>query len=250
MGRLLRAHPGAVSHVRGTAAGIPQHLRGQPQIILDTTFTGADLDISAAGTHTIEGVSWVTDGAFTSAIAGSDGLVLDWQTNNTTVNMSTDLGTGISSNDELCVWLAFEPLVMGTGTSIGVSLQQADGATLTEHDVRVALKHTPRFQAVRRGASSSTVHYFGDNPWGGGGMPAAASIMMWASGYGLQARCSTSLVMPAHRGLVAVGNAETQMRTRASGASAGDFPTRRYLNVFLYDTQMKARIKALRVWRL
>ena len=247
-----RNHPGVISHHRGV---VPQVLRGEPRIILDTGFTGGDTDISTDGTHVIEGITWTTassSGALTSGVAGSDGLVLDWQQNNQTFTMTTDLqaSAGVASDRHsvICAFLSFEPIVMGNGCVAGLSLQQASGGFTTEHDLRLALKNTPRWQCTRRTSSGSTIHYFGDNPIGGS-LPSEASCMLWSTGFSARVSGYQSLALPENRAHAASDNATGELRTKTAAiTAAGTWPIRRYFSVYLWDTQTKVRLKHCRIW--
>ena len=74
MPRILRKYPGYVADIRGTSAGVPQHLRGKPRLLVDSNLSGASVDVSSTGNHTYGGRVWETlDSGATEITAGADG---------------------------------------------------------------------------------------------------------------------------------------------------------------------------------
>ena len=245
---------GLLSNRPGWPSGVPRTMRGEPQIILDTNFIG-NVDLSPYASHTIDGRVWTTSassGTPTTVELQADGLAIDWQVNNQTWEMVTDLGADLDRNAQLCVFLAFDPSAsLGNGCNIGVRLMQSTSFT-TEHDVAAALRGTSggcRWQTSRRTASGTTLHYVGNNPIGS--VPSAASLMVVVGGFGMKFLGNQSTSVPAFRNLTSSDSADGWVSTRSAGVTAaGVSPLRRYLSLYVYDTTTTVKVQHLRVWRL
>ena len=182
MSRLQRHLPGPVSHVRGTAAGIPQHMRGKGRILLDTALTGSDVDCSAVGAHSIPGTTINTiDSGANELIATADGLVIDAAQDYARVWIPI---ASYPAGALLCVSVQIEPMVISHQYGlIEVQLAQATGSTDTQRDQRCSLRASTasnvRMFVGARGSSSFSMSYKGDNPaFGTGSLPSRLQLEM------------------------------------------------------------------------
>ena len=219
---------GPVSLQKGSSPGIPQHLRGQPRIVIDTLCVDADIDMDSAATHVIDGVSWtVTTDTATSAVAGSGGIRV--VTSNSTLWVMTTEIPHYTADDLLCVTVEFSLTTMGTnGQSIQVRLgQAADGTSSTTEDVTFTFRKTSssawRFRPGYYGSSSYSMSYVGDNPFSSS-LPSRIVMQIIGHGNTWKAKFGTAAGRPRHNGLVAENNATARICSRSAGTVAGATP--------------------------
>lgn len=226
---------GPISHRPGTSAGIPQHLRGKPRRLIDTTMTGGDLDISAAGDYVIEGNTWTTTNAVATTLIAEASGVRAVSNHATGQRLLIEIPE-VSAGSLICATVEWEVVTMAsTAQSVWVKLKQAAGTTDTQYDVLVACyRHSAsswRPKHGYRGSSSHVTGYTGDNPWASS-QPSTVVMSVWGSGYSWGVAMSSASLTgrPPFRGLPATNNAAGSLRSRSNGQSSGDIlPHMRYL---------------------
>ena len=226
---------GLLSHRPGWPSGVPQSLRGRPATLIDTTMTGADLDISSAGDYVIEGNTWTTTNAVASTLIAEASGVRAVSNHATGQRLLIEIPE-VSAGSLICATVEWEVVTMAsTAQSVWVKLKQAAGTTDTQYDVLVACyRHSASSWRPKhgfRGASSHVTAYTGDNPWASS-QPSTVVMSVWGSGYswGVSMSSSSLTDRPPFRGMPATNNATGSLRSRANGQSSGDtLPNMRYL---------------------
>lgn len=243
---------GLLSHRPGWPSGVPQSLRGRPTTLIDTTMTGANLDISSAGSYVIEGNTWTTTNAVASTFIAESSGVRAVSNNAVGQRLLIEIPK-VSAGSLICATVEWEIVTMNSSAqSVWVKLKQADALTDTAYDTLMACyRHTSsswRPKHGYRGSSSHTTAYTGDNPWVSS-QPSTVTMQIYGSGYSWNCAMSTVSTLttrPAFRGLVATSNAAGSLRTRPGGQTGGDTgPYMRYLTLGWNSNgnSLEARVK-------
>ena len=254
----MHRYPGAISHMRGTGVGIPQHLRGEPQLLIDTGFRGADVDCGSAGSYTIDGVTLVNiDGGGTEVTATPSGLVI--HATQDYLRCYIELPR-ISAQSAFGIAMLVEPISASHQYGLfETQLCQASGSTDSQHDLRLSIRKTTsvnwRMFLGYRGSSSFTMQYKGDNPaFNDSGLPSRLQFQYYGHARTSQMMIGTGTDVPTYQSVSANANMAALVQS-GSGITVGStLPYYRYLRFGCRGHNAagttKVRIRSLRVWAL
>jgi len=240
------------------AAGVPRHLRGEPRLLIDTGFRGADVDCGSAGSYAIDGVTLINiDGGGTECTATVDGLVMHATTNYLRCYVEIP---HLSATSAFAIAMVIEPLsITHQYGLIETSLAQASAATDTQYDLRCSLRKNTstnhRLFVGARGSSSFSMAYKGDNPaYQDASLPSRLQIQYYGHARTGQMKVGTGTDIPTYQSVSAAANMEALVQA-GSGTTAGStLPYYRYFRFgckgYHASGEAQIRIRSLRVWGL
>ena len=260
MGRLLREHPGPVSQVRGSAAGLPQIKRGTPRLVIDSLMRGADLAMAgSAAAYVIEGTTWTTTNTTaTNSIAGASGTRINSSDSACYFLNTTVPGMTSSASCLVCVQVEFSIASWVTNnSSIQVRLCAADAETNTAEDVVVTLRKTgtttfrPKL-GYYSGSSFPLVFCDDPNPYTSS-TPTRAVLQLTGHGNTWVGTVGDEAGRPDFNGLTAKNTGTGRICSRASGTVEAAQPallSNLKIAVCPNGGALDVTIEGVRVWRL